>query len=77
VKNSGCARFSEGLRDSGGETIISLKLVGILSITSTWLVFYPACYKKVNFIYLKVQRTSDMSWDYHWQNPVPLISLVN
>lgn len=45
MKNSHCARYSEGLRDTGGQTRISLKLVGILSITLTWLVFYPVSYE--------------------------------
>lgn len=38
VKNSGCAIFSEGLRDTVGQNVISLKLVEILSITITWVV---------------------------------------
>lgn len=50
MKNSVFAIFSEGLRDAVGQNVISLKLVEILSITVTRLVFYPVLMKIQHYL---------------------------
>lgn len=77
VKDNGCARFSESVRGTGSQNIISLKLMGTLSITLMWLLFYPVSYKNSTLSIWRSREQQVFLGAINDRIPVSLISLVN
>lgn len=79
-KNNGCAIFLEGLRDTVGQNVISLNLVEILSITITWLMFYPVLLKIQHYLF---GRPESNTYTYisaedpvHWSASVGFVNIA-